>query len=257
MRKFFVTIPHGSSRVPESLVSRINPKANIREICEQGLFELCEWEGVPRIYFDLHECVVNANRSRDDIDPKTNLPYPPQRSVFSQKDFRGVNMFLSGKGLSEEEKAWYLKNFYDKFFGEIERNIMSQKFDFFVDVHLMNSRNSGYERGLPVTDICIGNLGGVDGEVAMGRINTTFSAEGVRILKEKFESKGYNCALNRPFAGGYIVFKYLGKFPCFQLEINKRVYMTADDGEVVTKKLEKLSLDLFQILGQIDMELYK
>ena len=60
-------------------------------------------------------------------------------------------------------------------------------------------------------------------------------------MREELKKNGYKCSLNHPFSGGYIVQKYAKQgFPGFQIEINKRLFMTSDGGEVISEKVKEL-----------------
>lgn len=240
MMNFFITIGHSSLKIPKSLQNRINPNACLLELAEPGLLEVSKTLNTKIILFDLHRAIIDINRSRDNLDPKTKNPYPPKRGVFPIEDFRWNKIFKEGEELSKAEKEDLLKKYYDKFFEQIDSEIKSNKYDFFVDIHLMNDRISSYNIKNKRPDITIGNLGDEKGEICLNRPSTTIDPKTARYIKDLFEQVGLSCKLNRPFAGGYIMMKYLGKFPCFQLEINKRLLMNSDNSMPDEKKLKEL-----------------
>lgn len=234
-----------------ALKERINPKAILLELAEPGLFEVCNWPEVEKVYFDLHRGILDVNRSRDNIDPKTKKQYPLKRNIFPLLDFYGNSIYLKEKNLSNEEKENLLQFYYDPYFKSIDDLISSGKYNFFIDIHLMNNDSSSYNMKTQRADICIGTLGNPDGEVYNNRPSTTVKPDFARKIRDMFQKKGYSCMLNRPFAGGHIMMKYLTKFPCFQLEINKRLIMNSDDGMPIPEKVEKLKQGLKEIFEDI------
>lgn len=251
MRNFFITIGHSSLTIPKNLKNRINPSAILLELVEPGLIEVCKNMQAKKVIFDLHRAILDINRSRDNVDPKTNKKYPIERDLFPKKDFQGNDIYLKDSNLSDDEKEELLQKYYDPFFASIDNLISSGEYEFFIDIHLMNNNSSGYEMKNPRPDICIGTLGDPDGEICLNRPSTTIKPETAREMKLVFENNKYSCDLNRPFAGGYIMMKYLTKFPCIQLEINKKLLMDSDSGMPKLEKIKKLKEDLETIFEKI------
>lgn len=253
MGKFFVTIGHASTRIPPALIDRINPEAHLIELSEPGLLEVCDWPGVEKISFDLPRWIVDVNRRRDNIDPKTNEKYPLEREIFRTTDFRGNNLYLEGKELTKLEKECLLDLYYDPHFERIDALISSGAYEFFVDVHLMNNDRSCHAINGRRVDICIGNLGDEYGEITKNRPAVTLKPAHARSLQSFFRNQGYSCDLNRPFAGGYIMLEYMTKFPCFQIEVNKRLLMDSDGGAPIPESVEALSALLGEAFETISL----
>ncbi len=251
MNNFFITIGHSSLNIPDHTKERINSDAILLELAEPGLIEVCDSFQNKKVIFDLHRAILDVNRSRNNIDPKIERSYPLERGLFPTGDFQGNRIYKAGKELNVNEKNELLNSYYDTFFQQIDNLIGSNEYSFFIDIHLMNDNISSYEMKSERPDITVGNLGDPDGEICLNRPSTTISPKKARDIKSLFEDVGLSCKLNRPFAGGYIMMKYLTKFPCFQLEINKRVLMDSDSSMPNPKKLKDLKFKLEAVFNKI------
>lgn len=238
---FFISDPHSSLSIPSILSDRINPHAQLREIAEPGIDTLFTWDGIPRIMATAHQAFPNLNRGRSDTNPRTGEKYPSQRSLFPLEDFHGNPIYKEGQELSSEEQEVLLQEHYDPFHTGIERLIESGSYDFFLDVHAMNGGCTSYDdaRFNPEkrSNICLGNNGNEHGEQHEDGEHITFDPKTLCLFADVLREKGYTVELNEPFRGGYILQYYGQRFPCIQVEINKELYMDADDGEVNEEKI--------------------
>lgn len=251
MKKFFITIGHSSLNIPKDLKERLNSDAILLELAEPGLIEMCDLFPTRKVIFDLHRAILDVNRSRNNIDPKTNQSYPVGRGLIPVKDFSGNSIYRNDQQLDLTEQERLLELYYDPFFQEIDDLISTDNYSFFVDIHLMNDNISSYEMKNERPDINIGNLGDEEGEICLNRPSTTIKPEKARNIKQLFEDEGFSCKLNRPFAGGYIVMKHLTTFPCFQLEINKRILMDSDSSMPNKQKIKELQCKLETVFNKI------
>ena len=247
--RFFLTNPHFHTFIPDDIAGRINPEANLINMQEVGIEEIIDWPGVAVVNAEIHQAVINLNRARNDIHPLTGIPYPPQLKLFPEEDFSGAPIFREGESLSDDEKEKMLVRYYDPFYAKVRENVDSGNFDFFIDCHLMNNDESSYtdmqddER----PDICLGNLGDAAGQLCEGREYISFDPEVLNDLKRRISAFGYSCELNIPFSGGNIIQQFGREFPCFLLEINKKIFMHDDEGGMMKNKLRKLSMDLYNV----------
>ncbi len=251
MKPFFITLPHFSTKVPPELKGRLNPKANLSPINEPGIEKIFDWPEIHRVLASTQQCFPNLNRQRNNLDPNNNHPYPDNRSLFPLFDFEGCPLYSPKKEPTKDEKELMLKKYYDPFFSEIDQLIKSNKFSFFIDVHSMNNETTSYDNPLKRPEICLGNRGNEKAEKRPERPGTTFKPEQLRRLQKELQEQGYDCHANNPFSGGYIIQKYGPSFPCLQIEINKKLFMTADDGELIPEKIKKLDQNLFKSIKTI------
>lgn len=251
-----MTIAHSGSRIPPLLHDRINAKANLREIAEVGLDRIVAWPSTPVVTTDIHQCFPNLNRSRSSINPRTGKQYIGAKSLFPMQDFSDTPIYKEDKEPTDEEKEILLKQHYDPFYQEIDRHIASGEYSFFIDVHAMNASATNYigDRYDPSSrpDICLGNNGDEKGEVCKDGGVMTFPAMQLQSIQTSLKQKGYQCELNRPFRGGNIIQTFGKKIPCIQLEINKSLYMSADDGDVLPEKMSVLSGDLKEVFSVVE-----
>ncbi len=249
MNRFFLTIPHYVKEILPEIKNRINPAANLREIAEPGVNLIFDWPRIKRVLAKAHQCFPNLNRQRNNINLNIGQEYEEKLSLFPSKDFHGEKIYLPEKELIPPEKELLLLQYYDPFYEEIDKFIASGKFDFFLDVHSMNDQNSSYENQDSRPEICLGNRGNEEGERRLDRPGITFPPEKLRAIRQALRTKGYDCRLNTPFSGGYIIQKYAKSFPCILVEINKKVFMETDDGEVISEKVEELNKDLWEVFN--------
>ena len=169
---FFLTIPHCSVHIPPELQPRLNPEANLRAMAEPGLDLLFALPGVETVAGDVHLSVVNLNRSRDDINPRTGDPYPETLSQNVLADFHGMPLYRADAEHSPVERKNFLQLYYDPFSSRWTASSPPVVMHFFVDIHSMNEDSTSYVSktdslgGRP--DMCLGN----DGDPAGRRIRT-------------------------------------------------------------------------------------
>lgn len=253
---FFVTVSHASERIPPELRDRINPDANLRAMAEPGIDAMCSWSGVPLVAASMHLCVVNLNRSRDDINPRTGDIYPESLSQLVLSDYHGTSIYRDGREPTDEEREAFLRDYYDPFFARVDELAASGAYRFFADVHAMNGASTSYESKTHALharpDICLGNNGNILGDAHADGAPLTLAPEAIRHLNASLSAAGYVCGMNDPFRGGYIIQHLGARIPCIQIEIQKKLFMTADDGEVIPERLEHVGHDLFRALSELD-----
>jgi formiminoglutamase len=255
---FFVTLAHSGERIPDLLKDRVNPEANLREISEPSIDEIFHWKDVERITTEIHQCFPNLNRRRTNVDPKTGHPYVGATALFPIRDFHSSPIYKPNAEMTEQEKNLLLQEYYDPFHKKIYDAIASRNYAFFLDAHAMNNAKTGYpsDRHHPAMrpDICLGNRGNAHGEPVEKTNAVTFPPPVLRKIAKAIEKKGYSCELNNPFPGGAIIQIFGKLLPCIQVEINKKLYMTADDGDVLPENILTLKRDLQDIFRNTVME---
>ena len=250
---FFITVPHSSSVIPGFLKNRINSHARLDEITEPGIEDIFHWLDTDIIAAPVHQCFPNVNRARGGINPRTDQAYSEFTALFPDRDFHGTPIFLEGKELTNEEKERLLTEYYDPFYAKIEKHIASRKYDFFIDAHAMNAQSTSYRHNdryalASRPEICIGNNGDASGDQYEDTMPITFPQEHMRLLMSGLIHKGYNCHQNNPFRGGNIIQTFASRIPCVQIEINKALYMSSDDGDVLHDKVQLLKKDLYDAI---------
>jgi len=250
MKSFFTVIAHHAETIPKEVKGRlVITSKRLREIGEPAVDQIFNWPNIPRVEAVVHQCFPNLNRQRNNINPNTGSPYTGKTALFPLLDFHKDSIYQSGLELNDEEKEHLLKKYYDSFFQQIDKFIKGGNYDFFIDAHSMNNYASSYGPSGERPDICLGNRGDENGEKRDDRPCITFPAEKLRAIRDGLKNKGYDCLLNQPFSGGYIIQKYAQfPFPCLQFEINKKLFMSADDGEVSLEKVEQLKKDLLDVI---------
>lgn len=255
---FFVTIPHCGERIPPAFLSRMNPQANLRAMAEPGLDRVCQWEGVTQVCGEMHMCITNLNRSKDNQNPRLGTPYLLALSQNILLDFTGTPLYLAGKEPSADERAQFLDQYYDPFFQEIDRLVESGRYHFFADVHTMNRSSTSYADKAHMLherpEICLSNNGTITGEEHADGSPLTFPPKLLQKLAAALVDAGYSCALNDPFRGGYIMQTYGARIPCMQIEMRKDLCMTSDDGALLAERIDVLNRDLFAALQRVDAE---
>lgn len=243
-----VTVPHCSESIPESLRGRLHPDVNLREIAEPGVDRIVAWPEARILKAQMHQCFGNVNRFRDDHNLHTDERYPDAIGVFPSCDFHGTPLYRMGKELTQGEREALLKAHYDPFYAQLDPLLQSGSFTHHVDAHAMNAHYTGYEGHAKDPqirpDICISNGGDEHGELIDDGLPLTCTPASLRALAARITAKGYVCSMNVPFRGGVIMRHAAAFLPSVQLEINKRLYMTADDGKLLPDALQRLREDL-------------
>lgn len=241
MRKFFLSIPHSGHKIPEEVADKINPKANLKEIAEPYLWQIFNWR-VSRLISPIHQCFPNLNRALNNINPKTGIQYSKKLEVVPKEDFSGVSIYKE-EITNIENKL--ISKYYLPYYKELIKLAKSGKYEFFIDVHSMNSVKSSHDNlDIFRPDICLGNLGSLT--LNDGKVTPSFPKSKLVKLREYLIYRGYTCEINYPFSGGNIIFEMKKFLPCFQLEIKKSVFMENDESGLLSEKADKLSKDLYK-----------
>lgn len=256
---FFLTIPHISEHIPEDLLPRMNSAANLRAMAEPCLDLLFAPSGIETVSGSVHLAVVNLNRSRNDKNPRTGKPYPEALSQHVLKDFHGTPLFRPGAEPSALERLRFLERYYDPFFSRVEHLVQSGRFSFFADVHSMNDHSTSYASKADTLgerpDICLSNNGDAAGETHADGMPLTCPTSFIKRLRKMLAERGYHCLLNDPFRGGTIIQTYGSHIPCVQVELSKRLFMTADDGVCSAERLQVLAGHLSDAFSAVDGEM--
>lgn len=251
MKPFFLTLPHHSLQIPREVENRIQiSDQSLREIGEAGIEKVFCWTDVKRIEAQAHQCFANLNRDRTNTNPNTNRPYKAQKALFPTQDFHADPIYKQGSELQSAEKEYLLQKYYDPFFDNISECIESGEYTFFADVHAMNCCVSYDQIDEDRPEICLGNRGDEEGRECADRDFITFEPEIMRYMRDFLLERGYECQLNIPFSGGHIIQKH-HEFPCFQIEIRKDVFLTGDDGKIISDKAMRLRVDFGDLFDRV------
>ena len=122
----------------------------------------------------------------------------------------------------------------------------------------MNENSRSYESKTETLrkrpDICLSNNGDSSGKMNTDGMPLTCPAAFIRTMQQMLIDRGYQCSLNEPFRGGDIIQTYGSHIPCLQMELSKRLFMTADDGECDTDRLHELQQRLSEVLSLMDQK---
>ncbi|MBI4567176.1 MAG: N-formylglutamate amidohydrolase [Planctomycetes bacterium] len=176
--------------------------------------------------------VCDLNRARERRSP-TN-------GVATLVDFDNQRLYRQGYNLNEEEIQRRLSLYYDPFYAELAQALARPETLFFIDGHSMDAvgPKNGKNPGQPRPDFAIGTRGTETGDLRPEAFPLSLSPEIARFVRARLETivadQGWSVALNTPFFGDNVT-RFSsdparpGARPGFQLEVNRRLYLEADN----------------------------
>ncbi len=212
-----ITIPHGGRKIPSEVKDQL--AVNSRQIFEDMdpfIRDIFNLEGIPVIAADMARCVIDLNRARGDVPPKS------QDGIIKSHTCHGVQIYKDGCFPNTDMLNRLVKRYYEPFHRKIVKTLTSGHFQLALDCHSMAAigpeiaPDTGEERPM----ICLSNA---DGQ--------SCSPEWMEIMadsfRQAFDLEKDQVTINHPFKGGYITRTY-GNRPCpwVQVELNRDLYLT-------------------------------
>ncbi|MBT4823643.1 N-formylglutamate amidohydrolase [Candidatus Woesearchaeota archaeon] len=135
--------------------------------------------------------------------------------------------------LNEQQKEIILDS-YRHFYYILSRLISSYRFNIIFDGHSMRDKDNRPE-------ISFGT-----------KYVPAFYMPIVQAFRQRLKKLDYkDVRINDPYKGGYILKFLTSKFPnvfIFSMEVNKKLYMRADETTIVKSKVDKISQDIIKML---------
>ncbi|WP_051198034.1 N-formylglutamate amidohydrolase [Butyrivibrio sp. MB2005] len=237
-----INVPHSSLYIPEEEMQFFEKPKLIRELvamtdhCCDDLFDT----GHEMLTFPVSRLVCDFERFRNDDE-----------EIMSEKGMGAVYTRCSVMSLLRKvdpvHKERILQTYYDKYHGIFE-SLVEDKLNTHGKCIIIDG-HSFFETPLPYEndqrkdrpDICIGT----------DSYHTTRELE--KELKCFFRKSGYSVAINSPFAGAIVPFKYYRKdrrVQTIMIEINRRLYINHDGS--LKEGYEDLKKDINGAVEQIN-----
>ncbi len=221
---------HSGELVPKEIQKKQNISAKQKSLIEDTDTNL--------IYGDLvlkkNGIWINTKQSRFACD----FNRPRDRAIYENNSEKWVEKFWK-EPLSKKEKEKLLDS-YDEFYFALERLIETYRFNIIFDGHSMKDSEDRPDISFGTEHI------------------PNFYMPVVRSMQNKMKRLGCDdVQRNKPFGGGGILQWFKHRFPdvfIFSMEINKRIYMTKDQGKSIDKKVNHLRDVLLQIFDIEDEE---
>jgi len=268
MSKIIITAPHSSYFVPKELRARFTlTDSEIKDACDIGTFELASLiqdKSIMILPADVSRLVVDINRFADDIRTI---------GLFRERTFRGKNIYLEGKNLTEREKDYYKKLYYNKWHEKFLRFISDKPIDLHIDLHNTDENRycaSAYTPRQPirmddVTDFDIANRSKYKNyNDPIDELGLTFPSEKMNFVFESINNhmRNFNKSPLRITAshflkGGPIIQlardngNWTDKTPkSLQFELQRQFFIN-DTGKIDQSKINKLADALIKVIVDI------
>ena len=259
---FFATIPHSGCQIPKEAYW-LQKQPRLILLCDVDLFVDELYENflkqlkIPFIVFPWHRYAVDANRLPGD---KTSLTVQGSR----KKSLREVSTEIHWKQTRKGDLLMkdtipislhktLIKKYFDPFQEKIKKQFESYRKRGFssvyhIDLHSMPGKGSSIHRdsGKKRSDVVISD-----------REGRSAGKSFVKIVREAFESEGFNVSLNWPYKGGRITQTYGNPVKgqhTVQIELNRSLYMNETNFKK-TKDFIPLQRKLNRVLHFIKLHL--
>ncbi|MCP3913954.1 MAG: N-formylglutamate amidohydrolase [bacterium] len=231
-----ISIPHGGWRVAEEVqhIWNLSDRDAFHDgdPCTSLIYDFSDRVSC-QLVMEYYRAVVDLNRAPDDIAPAN------KDGVVKSHTCYDVEVYKPGCLPDEGLKQLLLDKYYHPYHRRMAESLKRADVKMGVDCHSMAAVSPPIEAdaGTPRPLICVGNLGGADGEVAPPFNRITCSAELIRFMADEFANVLQHedveievpalATANVPFSGGRITQDMGGAgIPFVQIEMSRALYLS-------------------------------
>lgn len=246
-----LSIPHGSSRVPEDILATMALKdGEIADSVDLGVEELL---GVLPF-----RAVVRAPWSRLVADPNRDPRRRDIRGVIAARDYYGRSIFLSGQFPEERVILERVQTFHAPFHKALCHALDDDCVRGLIDGHSLNGYgpSGAPDAGVRRKDLVLGNNGDHEGRAIRGGEPLTCPPALFHAMKEAFEARGFSVALNDPYSGGFICTHYADMHRArdlfaVQMELNQDLVVDSVQKVLIPERVSDVRQEMAGALEQI------
>ena len=264
-----ITNPHCSGNIPQEILSRMRKCGEPETVLKKRLFS--EGDPFTDLLYDLPaESILRAPYSRFAVDLNRGRGEDGPDGVIKTTDFQLRPFYSPDYRIDALERERRLKAYYDPWHQRVVDILSQGGIRFLLDGHSMSAKGPmlGPDLGKPRPALCLGNLGGVNGEPVVGQTASLAPpiARAVRDYATKIVGRAFPnwdrdnlVLLNQPFDGGHIVERYARPpyphpVPGLLFEINRALYLHEDAVEPIPGAIETwrgVLLDIVRFILEI------